>query len=470
MMRNNMPELPEVETVKNTLYELVHNKTISSVKILREKNVLNEPKLFVSSLENQTILDFERVGKFIVFHLSNNVVLISHLRMEGKFFLKDKSEPINKHDLVIFDFTDNTSLRYNDTRRFGILKVSSKDKYMIEPPLSEVGPDALTLNDPKVLQKAFKNKTIAIKTALLDQSIMSGLGNIYVDEVLFACKIHPETPANQVTLKELEMILKESKRILSAAVQAGGTTIKSYHPKEGVSGNFQFALNVYGKKDKPCPRCGHPFRKTFVNGRGTTYCPLCQKNHSLAYSIGITGPVGAGKSLVSKYLEKKGFIYLNSDGIVHSLYKDKNVQKQIKALIPELKIVNGEIDRQHLKNYLLDNPKKKVKLEKFIHAKVSDEIELAIKKAKKSDKFVVEVPLLFESRIDELLTETLLIDINKDKQIANLKTRGEDVNKLIELNKNFHLKENKKKATYVISNNLNAASLYKSLDAIFSCK
>ena len=470
MTRNNMPELPEVETVKATLHELVHGKKISDVKIIRAKNVENDPEEFKNALIGATITHFERVGKFIIFRFDKDIVLISHLRMEGKYFLKKKDDPIGKHDLVVFYFTDGTCLMYNDTRRFGMLKVSSVYSYMKEPPLSNVGPDPFMMKDASRLEKAFKNKKIAIKTALLDQSIMSGLGNIYVDEVLFATAIHPETPAYLIKRQQLEWILKESRRILGEAIHAGGTTIKSYHPREGVSGNFQYALQVYGKKDKPCPRCGHLMRKIFVNGRGTTFCPKCQKNIDLPYVVGVTGPIGSGKSEACKYLESLGFLYLSADKIVHDLYKDKKVQDGIKKIIPELKIDNGDIDREFLKNYLLDNPNKKRRLEKYVHAQVEEVFVKAIKSTPKSKSIVLEVPLLFESRIDDYCNDTLFIDVSEKKQIENLVDRNENFKKALKLNQNFNYKENKKKATYVVGNDKDIAHLNKELAAIFSYK
>ena len=461
-----MPELPEVETVKNVLKELTLGKKIKSVEVLRKQTIEGDAEVFASSLVNETISDFGRVGKFIIFYLTNKKVMISHLRMEGKYFLKDEKEENTKHDLVVFHFSDGTKLLYNDTRRFGRIKLSSLEDYMKEEPLSKVGPDPFMMKDSKILEKAFKNKSIAIKTALLDQTIMSGLGNIYVDEVLFATKIHPETPAKLVTKKQLDEIWKASIDVLTNAIKAGGSTIKSYHPKEGISGNFQVSLKVYGKKDGTCPNCGCKLRKIFVNGRGTTYCPHCQKNPTIKEVIGVTGPIGTGKSTVSKYLEKHGYFLQNTDEIVHILYKEASIQKEIKKFIPDLKISKGNIDRDWLRNYLIANPNKKTRLEKFIHAKVVEIVEKEIKNSTKP--IVVEAPLLFESGLDLICDKIIYVDASKESQIEHLKSRGSDVDSSLTLNKNYH-KENKKKATYVIINDKDIANLYKQLDSIF-CK
>lgn len=461
-----MPELPEVETVKNILKELTLEKTITSVDVLRDKTIDGNVALFKKSLQNQTILGFERVGKFIIFKLSNDLVLISHLRMEGKYFLKDENAKITKHDLVVFHFSDGTKLIYNDTRRFGRIKLSNENECMVTEPLNNVGPDPFMMNNASRLEKAFKNKGIAIKTSLLDQSIMSGLGNIYVDEVLFSTKIHPETPVKLLSKKQLDSVWKESKVVLQKAIDAGGSTIKSYHPKEGISGNFQVSLKVYGKKDGTCPRCGCKLRKIFVNGRGTTYCPHCQKNPAIEKVIGVTGPIGTGKSTVSNLIAKHGYLYLDCDQIVHDLYKEKEIQSGIKSFIPELKITKSDIDREWLRNYLIENPNKKKRLEKFIHTKVIEIIEKQIKISKKP--LVVEAPLLFESGLNLLCDEIIYVDASKDSQKKHLASRNSNVEKSLDLNKSYNTKH-KKEATHIIINDNDIANLNKQVESIF-CK
>lgn len=461
-----MPELPEVETVKNILKELTLGKTISGVDVLRKQTIEGDSEQFTKKLLNQKIIDFERIGKFIIFHLTNENVLISHLRMEGKYFLKNESEKITKHDLVVFHFSDNTKLVYNDTRRFGRMSLENEKSYKIVSPISNVGPDPFMLENANSLYNKYKTKRIAIKTALLDQSIMSGLGNIYVDEVLFESKIHPETPAYLINKKQVELILKNSKIVLQKAIDAGGSTIKSYHPKEGISGNFQVQLKVYGKKGNFCQNCGTPLRKIFVNGRGTTYCPKCQKNPGIPMVFGITGPIASGKSTVSKLIETRGFLRIDCDQIVHELYKDKKVQSDIKKIIPELKIKNNDIDRESLKNYLIEHSEKKKRLEKYVHEKVISIVEEKIKKSKQP--IIVEAPFLFENDLYLLCDKTIYVDVKKDKQMSNLKLRNDDIERSLKLNSNYNT-ANKKKATYVITNNNDIANLENQINSIF-CK
>ena len=461
---NNMPELPEVETVKNVLASTVIGKKIIRVDVLREKNIDGDAKDFADALKGVTITGFSRVGKFIIFHFDNDLVMISHLRMEGKYYFYEKNVQPTKHDLVIFHFYDGSCLTYNDTRRFGVIKLSSESSYMKEAPLSEVGPDPFMMKDSKRLVEAFKNKRIPIKQALLDQSIMSGLGNIYVDEVLFLSKIHPETPANLISKKQLDLVLKNSQIVLAAAIKAGGSTIKSYHPGKGISGEFQVQLKVYGHKGDKCPNCGHEFKKIFVNGRGTTFCPHCQKNVALPHVVAISGPIASGKSLASKYFVEHGYHLFDADKCVHKLYEKKEIIKGLERIIPDLKLVNGKIDKDFLRNYLLDNPKKKARLEKYIYALVDKEAHDFISKFKNDEKVVLEVPLLFQSHIDDYADEIIILSVNKKIQEERLKSRGVNVDEFLKLNESYYAQEDKKKATCIIDNNDDVASLCSKLD------
>ena len=459
-----MPEFPEVNVVIKKLEMRTLNKTIKSVEILREQTIEGNVEEFKKDLIGATIIGFEQVGKFIVFHLSNEKVIISHLRMEGKYFFREENSPLGKHDLVVFHFIDNTKLVYNDTRRFGRMSVENISNYKDVPPLNNVGPNPFEMKDASHLEKAYKNKSIAIKTALLDQSIMSGLGNIYTDEVLFLTKIHPETPAKMVSRPQFEDILKASKQVLEAAMKAGGSTIHSFTSEEGIAGDFQVQLQVYGKKDGFCPNCGAKLRKIFVNGRGTTYCPKCQKNPGIPVLFGVTGPIGSGKSTVSKIIAKHGFKLLDCDEIVHELYKTKEMQDKLSKLIPGLQISNDDINRVWLKNYLISNPNKKKQLEKLVHKEVVEYVENELKHSK--EPILVEAAFLFETDLAQLCDVTIYVDTTKDKQIEHLKTRGDDVEKALKLNANFNEK-NKEKATMIIINDNDVASLEDKINSIF---
>ena len=462
-----MPELPEVETVKNVLLNIAKGKTISYVDVIRPQTVRSDVEQFKEVLKGATILNFTRVGKYIVYHLDRDFVLVSHLRMEGKYYHRDEKIKPNHNDLILFHFTDGTYLSFNDTRRFGTMELVVADHYLEREPLNEIGPDPFMMKDSSRLYEAFKNKGVAIKPCLLDQSVMSGLGNIYVDEVLFACKIHPETPAKLLPKKQYDEIWKWSKDIMGRAIQKGGTTVISYHPTEGIDGEFVNELKVYGQNKGLCVNCGSPLVKKFVGGRGTTFCPHCQRNIARPYVLGVTGPIGSGKSEVCRYLESKGFIYLSSDEIVHHLYELKSVQEGLRRFVPHLKVVDGKVDRKSLRDEIIANPRVKRYIERYIHELVIEELERLIKKCQPEDHVVCEVPLLFQSGYHLYCDETLMLEVNEEQQVAHLKDRQENIEKALRLNAQFNL--NKQKATYTIANNGSVATLHRKLDSTF-CK
>lgn len=266
-----MPELPEVETVKNSLKKQILNKKIEYTKVYYDK-IINNKDLFENDLKGNIIEDITRRGKWIIFKLTD-YFLLSHLRMEGKYFIKEKGSELLKHNHVVIGFDDGLELRYNDTRKFGrmILVKSLKE----DTPLKKLGlepfDNKLTVN---YLKEALKNKKLPIKTILLDQSIIVGIGNIYVDEILFASKINPLTKVNDLSYNDLKKIIENTKIILNKAIELGGTTIKSYSAS-GVHGKFQQELMVHTKKI--CPYCKSDILKIKIGGRGTHYCPKCQK-------------------------------------------------------------------------------------------------------------------------------------------------------------------------------------------------
>ncbi len=269
-----MPELPEVETVKEKLKkELLHQK-IKDIKVLYDGIIATSLNDFKKNIVNQEIIDITRRGKFLIFEL-NNYYLVSHLRMEGKYFIKDIDEEINKHEHIIFYF-DNFTLRYHDTRKFGKMYLVDKDKLYTDTPLSHIG---LEPWDNKLTVTYLKDKFNTnnhIKTLLLNQDIIAGIGNIYADEILFLAKINPNKLGKELTNKELELIIKYTKEVLEQGIKNKGTTIHSFSSL-GVIGDNQNHLLVHTKEGQPCPVCNTIIKKMRVNGRGTYYCPNCQK-------------------------------------------------------------------------------------------------------------------------------------------------------------------------------------------------
>ncbi len=269
-----MPELPEVETVCRTLKRQILNKKIINARVYWNNIIAYpSPEEFKKQIKNELINDIIRRGKFIMFEL-DNYYLLSHLRMEGKYFIRKKSDALEKHEHVTFLFDDDTELRYHDTRKFGKMYLIKKEDVYNVKPLVDLGLEPFDTNlSINYLKNKFKKK--AIKTELLNQNIIAGIGNIYADEILFMCKINPYTMANSLSDKDYDNIIKYTRVILNKAIKKGGTTIKSYTSAEGVHGLFQNELLVHTKKI--CPICNKPIIKEMIGGRGTYYCLNCQK-------------------------------------------------------------------------------------------------------------------------------------------------------------------------------------------------
>ena len=458
-----MPELPEVETVKNILINELINKEIKDVIIYRDKTIEGNVNDFILSVKNKKILDITRKGKFLIFHLSDDVIFLSHLRMEGKYFYYDNLDSSSKYPMVKFIFKDNTSLIYDDMRKFGTMILKNKNNYLSSAPLNNLGLEPFDFKeiDIKNLHKKLSKSNHPIKSLIMDQNNIAGLGNIYADEVLFLSKIHPLTKGKDISLTMLKDIINNSIIILNKAIKLGGSTIKSYHPSEGVDGLFATKLNVYGKKDEPCPICKERLIKTFVNGRGTTYCPRCQIDYSKPYTVGLTGKIGSGKSTFASLMKEKGYLYLDSDQIVHELYLDKKIQNKIIKL---LKLDSFSVS--NIKNQIFKDNKYKKILEDYIHPLVKNKIFDFIYSKDKKDKLIIEVPLLFESNLDFIFDDIVYLDINKENQIRNLKNRNADVTESIKLN-NLNHENNKKKSSIIINNDDDISSLKNKIDKLF---
>ena len=249
-----MPELPEVETVRKVLVSQLKGRKITNISSDYHEMVEQDFNCFYNDLLNEEFLDIKRMGKYLIFQMTNNY-LIAHLRMEGKFFYVKTNSMMNK---------------------FGRMIVKNESELFSTKPLNKLALDA---NDPtftkETLHIRLKGRKIPIKEALLNQEIIAGLGNIYVDEVLFASRISPLREACDVSCTECGIILEESRKILNKAISYKGTTIRSYTSSLGVIGEFQNFLCVHTKEI--CPICKGEITKTRISGRGTYYCARCQK-------------------------------------------------------------------------------------------------------------------------------------------------------------------------------------------------
>lgn len=275
-----MPELPEVETVRRTLAYQLQNPTIEDVEIRYPPILANVTKEeFRSQLIGKRICDYQRIGKYLIFDMED-IYVVSHLRMEGKYYVEAKETAYDKkHTHVLIRLRDGRELRYHDTRKFGRMYLYPKQEPLKQQKaFANVGYDVFDERlTPTYLYQKLHPRKIVLKQALLDQSVMAGVGNIYADEICFAMRMHPETKIYHLRKKDFEQLLFETRRILQGAIQAGGTTIRSYTSSLGVDGRFQLKLRIHAKENQACSVCNTLIKKKFVATRGTYFCPVCQR-------------------------------------------------------------------------------------------------------------------------------------------------------------------------------------------------
>lgn len=290
-----MPELPEVETVRLFLDQHILGKTISRIEILNPKSFVGDPEL----VEGQTIISTSRLGKQLSIHLKNDLILLFHLKMTGQIIVlpalsregreagrvslghptKDAFDSLpNKSTRVVFTFSDGTKLFFNDQRKFGWVKLLNKAE-LVEAQ-KNVGIDALS---PEFTDDYFYHQlqktSRAIKLVLLDQSKFAGIGNIYDNDALFLSRIYPQTPSNKVTKKQAKILRQNLIDLMKESLFHGGSTAKDnkyIHP-DGSVGQHQYYFRVYQRDGQPCLVCQTPIKRIKVNGRGTFFCPVCQK-------------------------------------------------------------------------------------------------------------------------------------------------------------------------------------------------
>ncbi len=287
-----MPELPEVETVRLQLKHKVLKRTIARVEVFHQKTVAHD-KLISKKLTGKTIEDIDRIGKLLIFSFTNepDLFVLAHLKMTGQFFFVDKKGVVvggghsmtaadtklpTKHTRVAFHFTDQTTLYFNDMRLFGYTKLANAKE--VAAARSSYGPEPIDSSfDTESFQKQLRTKRTSVKAALLNQSFVAGLGNIYVDEALWRARVKPMRLANSLSKKEAVEIAHHAGEVMNESIEVGGTTFQHFEDTDGNKGNFTNHLQVFGKQKTPCPRCRTLILKTKTAGRGTHYCPKCQK-------------------------------------------------------------------------------------------------------------------------------------------------------------------------------------------------
>lgn len=276
-----MPELPEVETIKRDLKEKVVGKTIKEIEIVAPQ-LVKKPTLqqFILGLVGETITILERRGKYLLFSLASGKILVIHLRMTGQLVYCSVDTPMEKHLCLIFSLFDkeknqNMHLRYMDIRRFGFFALLEPGEKLSG--LEKLGPEPFSSDfTVEYLGKCLLKRNVKIKTLLLDQSIVAGIGNIYADETLFRAGIHPERVGSSLTKEEIAKLHHFIPQVLKESIEKRGTTFSDYRDGLGKKGGFQNHLQVYGQAGEECPNCGNIIEKIKISGRSSCFCPYCQ--------------------------------------------------------------------------------------------------------------------------------------------------------------------------------------------------
>ena len=273
-----MPELPEVETVRTGLSQSITGARIAHVTVRRQGLRIPFPKNLAKTLEKKTISSIGRRAKYLLFYMDSDDVIIAHLGMSGRFsVLAEMPKHYEKHDHLALTLKDGRCVVFNDPRRFGLVTLTRAADIKQHALLSSLGPEPLSDDfSAPYLEKALKKRKIAIKPALMDQEIVVGVGNIYASEALFACGIDPRKPAH-LAAKQASAMRVAIQKVLTLALQAGGSSLRDFVNISGDYGYFQHQFQVYDREGNPCFRCGAPIRMIRQSGRSTFFCAQCQK-------------------------------------------------------------------------------------------------------------------------------------------------------------------------------------------------
>lgn len=273
-----MPELPEVETVRRSLTDLVLHKKITRVEIFKPAILALGDEAAYAGLAGRELADIGRRGKYLLFRLNEpaDLLWVVHLRMTGKLLYHRQSEPLQKHDHARLEFADGSELIYNDTRAFGRFWLT-QDATQVSG-LNSLGLEPLDADFSAAYwqEKIKRRPKMLVKAGLLDQTMVAGLGNIYADEVLFQAGVHPERTLGSLTEAENQRLAQAMREILQASIAQRGTTFRDYVDGNNEKGGYQEFLRVFQKLNQPCPNCGEQIQRIRVAGRSSYFCPHCQ--------------------------------------------------------------------------------------------------------------------------------------------------------------------------------------------------
>jgi formamidopyrimidine-DNA glycosylase len=287
-MKPQMPELPEVETVRRGLLPVMEGRLIAQAAVNRPDLRWPFPVGMADRLRGKRVLGLRRRSKYILVDLDSGETLVIHLGMSGRMLVSGAilgdfhhNHPApTKHDHVVLDMEGGARVTFNDARRFGSMDMIATDRAEMHPLLASLGPEPLgnAFSGPYLVDR-LKSRNTPIKSALLDQGVVAGLGNIYVCEVLYRARTNPLRKAGQITAARAAGLVPIIRDVLAEAIDAGGSSLRDYRQTDGELGYFQHAFQVYGREGEPCvtPGCKSPIARIVQSGRSSFYCPTCQR-------------------------------------------------------------------------------------------------------------------------------------------------------------------------------------------------
>lgn len=270
-----MPELPEVETIARGLASVVKNRAVMEAEIRTPGIVPDNEETLSSRIAGRAILAVRRRAKLLIMDLAGGLHLVFHLKMTGRVWVTHPDTEPNRHVHVIFLLDNGDRVFFEDQRKFGYCRLFSGEELQAWPFYAALGPEPLEIG-PKVFISRFADRSARIKSLLLDQNVIAGIGNIYADESLFRTGLHPRTKASDIPKSRLKELHHNLQTVLREAIDAGGSSFRDYRDAYGQPGQFQERFSVYGKKGEPCERCGTKLGTETVAGRTSTFCGRCQ--------------------------------------------------------------------------------------------------------------------------------------------------------------------------------------------------
>ena len=456
-----MPELPEVETIRRSLEKVAAGRRITEVDVLLPRTIrFPEVEEFRLRVRGQRIFRLERRGKYLMLLLESGETLLLHLRMTGRFYRRDADMPPGKHVRAIFHLDDGSCLFFEDVRTFGEIHLLQPQERKAFPAFSCMGPEPLTEEfDASYLYDAMQKSSQRIKSFLLDQGKVAGLGNIYVDEALFFAGVHPLRRAHTLNHDEAFRLWQAINKVIAEGIEDGGTTFRDYVDGEGKSGFHQQKLRVYHREGEPCLVCGTKIEKIRVGGRGTRFCPHCQPlRDGKLRLIGLTGVIASGKSTVSRQLMKLGAHVIDTDKIAHDLAKPHKPlwDAYREHFGEEILAEDGSLCREKIAARVFSDPEERRWIDGAAHPLIAASVRKKIAALeKKGAKFIfLDVPLLFEAGWNRMADFIWLVSVSKETQLARLMKRNgyTEEEAAARIRSQFPLEEKRQRADCIIEN------------------